>query len=232
MAKMRNSNPKSTSGGYNRMLGNDKLAEVFTKAQSTVISNGSELEKIITNKSNTIGDLDDFMNKVNSGNINNGVYLCPKKIIKDSSFKLFKHEPDFLIFKISNTGKVAYVIELKDGDNFDTKKSSGEKQSLERFKSHLGEKTEFRTDYRLCAFNQSDNQKIVEGFKNTFDINHVWTGREFCDLLGIDYLAIINQRLIDSKDNFDYFIEQISDIEEVREALERKFNVTLENNDN
>ena len=47
MAKIRNSNPKTSSGGYERLLGNKELADVFTKAQSTVISNGTELEKIM-----------------------------------------------------------------------------------------------------------------------------------------------------------------------------------------
>lgn len=47
MAKIRNAKPKQSGGGYDRLVGNHDMAEIFTKAQSTVISNGTELEKII-----------------------------------------------------------------------------------------------------------------------------------------------------------------------------------------
>lgn len=43
MAKIRNSNPKQ-SGGYERLVGDKDMASIFTKAQSTVISNGTETE--------------------------------------------------------------------------------------------------------------------------------------------------------------------------------------------
>ena len=45
MAKIRNSNPKQSGGGYERLVGDADMASIFTKAQSTVISNGTELEK-------------------------------------------------------------------------------------------------------------------------------------------------------------------------------------------
>ena len=63
MAKIRNSKPKHSGGGYERLLGNANMARIFTQAQSTVISNGTELEKIISNKSQTINDLDLFIDE-------------------------------------------------------------------------------------------------------------------------------------------------------------------------
>lgn len=38
MAKIRNSNPKQSGGGYKRLVGDADMASIFTKAQSTVIS--------------------------------------------------------------------------------------------------------------------------------------------------------------------------------------------------
>ena len=38
MAKIRNSNPKQSGGGYERLVGDADIASIFTKAQSTVIS--------------------------------------------------------------------------------------------------------------------------------------------------------------------------------------------------
>ena len=38
MAKIRNSNPKQSGGGYERLVVDADMASIFTKAQSTVIS--------------------------------------------------------------------------------------------------------------------------------------------------------------------------------------------------
>ena len=43
MAKIRNSNPKQSGGGYERLVGDKDMASIFAKVQSTVISNGTEL---------------------------------------------------------------------------------------------------------------------------------------------------------------------------------------------
>lgn len=230
MAKIRNSKPKTSSGGYERLLGNKDMADIFTKAQSTVISNGTELEKIITERTNNIENLDEFMSKVNSGQMGNGVFLCTKRVTKKSSYKLDGHEPDFLIFNINDNGKVAYVIELKDGDAFDTKKSAGEKASLKQFKMHLGSMIEFRTYYKICAFNQSDKEKIVLGFKNVFSIDEVWTGRDFCDELGIDYDEIINQRKNDAIDNYNYVLDALAEMKDVQNRVFEKANIVIDEN--
>ena len=78
MAKIRNSNPKQSGGGYERLVDNKDMAMIFTKAQSTVISNGTELEKIISNKANTITNLDEFISKCDNEIITDGSYLCTK----------------------------------------------------------------------------------------------------------------------------------------------------------
>ena len=228
MAKIRNSNPKNSSGGYERLLGNKELADIFTKAQSTVISNGTELENIIKSRANNIEDLNQFMEKVNSGRMENGIFLCTKKVTKKSNYKLEGHEPDFLIFSIQPEGKVAYVIELKDGDTFDTKKSAGEKESLKTFKMHLGSMIEFRTNYKICAFNQLDKEKIVMGFKSQFTIDEVWTGKDFCDILGINYEEIINQRKADTLDNYLFVINALAEMEDIQKKVFEKTNIVVD----
>lgn len=230
MAKIRNSNPKNSSGGYERLLGNKELADIFTKAQSTVISNGTELENIITSRANNIDDLNEFMKKVNSGQMENGVFLCTKKVTKKSDYKLEGHEPDFLIFSIKPEGKVAHVIELKDGDTFDTKKSAGEKESLKQFKMHLGSMIEFRTDYKICAFNQLDKERIVAGFKNQFTIDEVWTGKDFCDVLNIDYEEIIKQRRDDTLDNYKFVIDTLAEIEDIQKKVFENAKIIIDEN--
>ena len=81
MARIRTAKPKNSSGGYLRLVENDKLAEIFTKAQSTVITNRTELEKIISERSNVISNLDAFVSNVNLNKVGYGSYLCTKKAI-------------------------------------------------------------------------------------------------------------------------------------------------------
>lgn len=222
MAKIRNSNPKQSAGGFERLVGNKEMAAIFTKAQSTVISNGTELEKIISAKARTVSDLDKFIDDCDRGCIEAGTYLCTKKVVKLSSYKLEKHEPDFIAFSVSKSKNICYVVELKDGDAFDTKKSSAEKEMLQLFVNHLAPKIPFRTKSFICCFNQSDKEKIVTGFKGVFTINEVMTGAEFCGILGIDYDAIVKIRRDDAADNFKYVAEKMFEIQEVRECFAEK----------
>ena len=139
MAKIKDSHPKTSSGGYERLLKDKQLASILQKAQSTIISNGTELEKIISNQAEVISDLDLFIDEVNHNLVNKGSYLCTKKIVKKSKYKMDKHEPDFIIFVISGE-KTCDVVELKDGDSFDTKKSTSELTSLKEFTNHIVER--------------------------------------------------------------------------------------------
>lgn len=219
MAKIKNANPKKSGGGYERLVGNRAMADIFTKAQSTVISNGTELEKIISNSAELINNLDEFIDACDNGMISDGSYLCTKKVIKTSKYKLEQHEPDFVAFTLNKAKNLCYVVELKDGDAFDTKKSSAEKKMLQAFVNHLAPLIPFRTKYFICCFNQLDKSKIVTGFKNTFTIDEVMTGKEFCDILGIDYNKILELRKHDTKDNFAYVVEKMSEISEIKKAV-------------
>ena len=47
------------------------------------------------------------------------------------------------------------------------------------------------------------------------------TGKEFCDLLGINYDDIINLREKDALANFNYIITEFSKINEVKKAVNK-----------
>ena len=221
MARIRNANPKSGSGGYERLIGDKDLAKIFTLAQSTVISNGTELEKLISEKALLVDNLNDFISNCSNGKQQEGTYLCTKKVLKQSSYKLDKHEPDFLIFKIKEelTCDFCYVLELKDGDMFDTKKSLAEKEVLQLFVSHISPQIPFKTEMKICCFNQDDKAKIIQGFKNVFSDNEVMTGRELCSILGIKYDDILLLRDTDKKDNFSFVIEKLVEIQDVKDKV-------------
>lgn len=215
MAKIRNSNPKQSGGGYERLVGDKDMASIFTKAQSTVISNGTELEKIISNRSNTITDLDAFIDDCDNGTVADGSYLCTKKVVKASIYKLAGHEPDFIAFTVNKAKNICYA----------------EKEILELFVNHLAPKIPFRTKFYICCFNQPDKDKIVTGFKNVFTIDEVMTGKEFCDILGIDYDAIVKMRRDDTSDNFKYVVEKMFEIKEVRSQFSQKQRKHIPEND-
>jgi hypothetical protein len=219
MAKIKNAKPKSTSGGYERLVGNPAMADIFTKAQSTVISNGTELEKMIRDRAQLIANLDEFIDQCDEGLVPDGSYLCTKAVLKESKYNLEKHEPDFIAFTLNTTKKLCYVVELKDGDAFDTKKAAAEKEMLQKFVNHLAPRIPFRTKYYICCFNQLDKAKIVAGFKNTVTIEEVMSGNEFCNILGINYRQIVEFRKDDAVENYAYVVQKMSEIPDIQNAV-------------
>lgn len=229
MSKIENARGRIDGGsGYTRVLGNEELGRLISRIQSTVISNGSELERIILEKSNIISNLNTFIAETTDGKINDGVYVCPKRNYAKSKYLIYdnankKIEPDFLIFIVEKR-RVCKVVELKDGDAFDTKKAAGEKTHLEEFIQKFGSKIPFVTEYYICCFNQSNKDVIYTGFKGCFNKENILTGKELCDILKISYEEIVEKRKKDAKSNFEYFISELVKIPEVVEMIKSKLN--------
>ena len=82
------------------------------------------------------------------------------------------------------------------------------------------------TMYKLYVwcFNQTSKEEIVKGFKNAFEIEHVMTGRELCETLGISYDEIIEERKKDTKANIEYFYQQLMAIPAIKELFEDDIN--------
>ena len=72
---------------------------------------------------------------------------------------------------------------------------------------------------------------IVKGFKGTFTIDNVMTGRELCNLLGIDYDAIIETRKQDAEDNVAYFTDELVKIPLINYKIFAIKNNHIEEND-
>lgn len=168
------------------------------------------------NNGTAIADLDVFL--ANGGD---GIFLANKGLVKASTKVQFASaEPDFLIFERRGVLRRCFVMEMKDGDTFDTKKSGGEVSTLRTFAQSVGSTLAYSTEIRICSFNQSDKQAIVNGFKRTVDKSLVWTGREFCELMGFDYDAIVQQRMADAELNRNFFIEELLKIQVVKNIVE------------
>ena len=218
MAKIRGRIPKESSGGYARVFGNKALGELMSKVQGTVISAGSELERLITERVETIEDLDVFLRK---DIMPDGVLLGKKKQIKKSTeLDSQGSEPDFMIFKRREGHQRCHIIELKDGHVFDTKKADSEREALHGFVKRNAGRLPYRVSTHFCAFNQDDAEVIWKGFKQKIDIEEAMTGREFCDLLEINYDEIVEVRKLDAEDNVRCFLEELLRIPESKNIIQ------------
>lgn len=220
---------KDGNSGYTRVLGDDALGVLCSKIQATVISSGTELEKLIIAASNEILNLDSFISDADARRIAPGSYVCGKAVykkskytVKDASGKLII--PDLLIFIVKPSSE-CNVIELKDGDNYDTKKVIGERDHLIIFRNEFGRRIPFITEFFVCCFNQLDKDKIYEGFKKAIEKPNLMTGKELCNIIGIDYDAIVNARKADQSENLEYVYEEIFKIKSFQDFLTNKSKV-------
>ena len=217
MAKIRDSRPKETTGGYERLFGIPKLGSLISCVQSTVISSGTELEKMVVERVAPIDDLDKFLQ---SEIMPEGVYLAPKAQVKKcETLKFPQGEPDFLVFKRRKGRQECFVIELKDGHMFDTKKASAERRAMHSFVERNAQHLQYRVHCHFCAFNQSNRDAIVRGFKNKITREEALTGREFCKLLELDYDEIAKARRVDQQDNVQFFLDELLRIDEARAII-------------
>ena len=229
MVRIEESKPGRSDGGYARLFDDPDIGALISRVHATSIRAGTELEHIIRRESESngtaIGDLDRFLDDGTDG-----VFLADKSIIKKSSRITFPGaEPDYLVFVRDASKRECYVVELKDGDQFDTKKSSGEVTNLLTFSTNVGSRIPYSTSIKVCSFNQDDKDAIVVGFKQTVSADEVWTGPEFCALLGFDYDAILSERKTDAEDNQRFLVKELLRIPALRTiALEDLQRSTLD----
>lgn len=211
-----------TSGSYGRLFDDEKIGLVISDVQSTAIRNGNELEKLIERYSNplTNNDTCNLINEIEAETIQNGTYLLSKDSYRGTAIAIPNHEPDYIVVRVNDANVKIVVVEMKDGDDFDTKKSNGELETLTACKDFIENNFEISTDYALCCFNQKSRQNIVRGLKHRFDEAHVMTGNEFCELVDIEYEAIINERKSDATDNIMELARRLADCDNFVTALE------------
>lgn len=219
MARLRNAKPRNSSGSYERLFDNADLGALASKIQSAVISSGSELEARIAASVQNILDLDAFLEQEV---MPEGVQLARKRQIKRSATLDFAgSEPDFMVFKRRGGVQTCHIVELKDGHVFDTKKAGAERQAMHGFIERNAQHIQYRFQAHFCAFNQDDRHAIWDGFKRRIALEEVMTGREFCDLLEIDYDSIVEERRAEGSDNVEFFLSELVKIESIRQRLQR-----------
>lgn len=207
-----------TPSGYTRLFGISELGNLISKIQATSISAGTELEKLIWERVNQIKNLDKFLiETLHKQDGEDKVWVAIKKQIKQSETINSKYEPDFIAFDLKS--RMCYVIEVKDGDQFDTKKASGEHNTLHNFTNDISSDLAFSTRIFMCCFNARTIDEIYHGLKGKFAKDELMTGKDLCLLLGIDYDEIVKVRTSDQQGNLVYFISSLLKIDTIRNMI-------------
>ncbi len=217
MVRIADSKGRKTGSGYTRVFGDPQLGHLLSRVQATVIRAGKELEDMVLERVDVIEDLDVFLQ---SEIMPDGVQVATKRGMKNCAKLDFGGtEPDLLVFKRSEGRQACHVVELKDGDSFDTKKSSAEHEAMHSFISHTGTSLPYVMHTHFVCFNQNDPKAIYEGFKRKIDMKQCMTGKEFCELLEIDYCEIVHARKADQPANLDHFVEELLTIPAVKSRV-------------
>lgn len=203
------------NSGYARLFGNQQLGHLMSRVQAAVIRTGNELEELI--KKETPDELKARLEDILSGQeaFSQVQVVFQAKMPPQENNR--GETSDIVLF--DHTHKTAMVIELKDGDTFDTKKSSGELASIETFAKWLANQVNYKTTFFFCSFNQTDKEAIVHGAKGRFDAAHAMTGQELCNLLTIDYDSLREKRQKEQPENLRYFISELLRIKEIRQII-------------
>ena len=220
MARIADCKPGRQNSAYTSLFDNSEIGSMLSQIHAASISAGADLQKILQRHAKAngklIGDLDAFLRSPNQG-----AFIADKRAIKKSQTARAATQPDYLVFHIREKERRCYVVELKDGDVFDTKKADGEIDSLNTFIESVRGNLFCVPEIRICSFNQTDKAAIVAGFKRRVDTSQVWTGAELCDLIGVSYQAILNERRDDAAENRRWLVDSILKIPQLREIIEQ-----------
>jgi len=200
---------------YVRVLGITPLGKLISQCHGAMISAGTELEKLIYERCNKINDLTQFIDEGLSRIHPHKVFVASKSQVKKCKLFDSKLEPDFVIFKNDN----CFIVEVKDGEAFDTEKSPAIHDNLTIFMHDVSTASAFKFCIRFCSWNAETREQIHIGTKGIFPLDQIWTGREFCEFLNIDYKEICRIRTNDQQANLEYFVDSLLDIPNTRNMI-------------
>ncbi len=222
MAKIEETKDGRKDGAYTRLFDNIGLGQIFSRTHATTNRAGIELEKIINERLSPVSDqeLNDLLSN-NLSNINREfIVLGKKEISKLYKRNILSKQPDYIY--ISLVKKEINVIELKDGDIFDTKKSQGEienlKISIEDLKSILTFK-DFNILFKFASFNAKTKKEIVLGLKGYISENNTLIGTELLEMFNVNFNEIVNLRKNDGEKNIDFYLSSLLSLEDIRELI-------------
>jgi len=205
------------NSGYVRLFGNPALGHLVSRIHATVIRSGNQLEKLLEQATPATlnAELGDAIAEARNPKAS-GIRVVFSPRIKKSADR---HGITGDIVAFDYDDRNLAVIEVKDGDTFDTKKASGELDSLQATARDLAKQTGFRAQIYFCSFNQGDKAAIVLGAKGRFSTEQVMTGRELCDILGIGFESFVAARRREQAANLEYFLRELVSVPDIAARL-------------
>ena len=232
MAKISQSRGRpDENSGYVRVLGSPELGRLLSRVQATVIRNGNELERLLKEHcpyySADVQLEDMFLGQNRVAEETIALQIAeesnrsPTPVQAFFTYRVEEEGKGIVadVIIVDHPNKIVHVVELKDGDTFDTKKASGELISLTSIARLLGGRLGYQPQAHFCAFNQPDKAAIVAGAKGRFGPDVAMTGPELCELLGVDYAAIRQIRKADEADNLEFFLTELLAIPDIRARI-------------
>ena len=138
MAKIENSKGRKEGSGYVRVFeGNKQLGHLMSRVHSTLISDGRDLVRLIESQLKFIDNLDEFLNwdmREEGAMMPEGIFIANRQMMrKCKTLDYAGFLSDFIIFKRKGEKQECPLVEIKDGDAFDTQKASAARQDNVRF---------------------------------------------------------------------------------------------------
>lgn len=205
------------SGYYRNFASNEhdmvayEMAVVFSENHANVISNGNKLDcHIIPNERfNPNKVIKKIKTTLIDPNNCNGHYSQLELMKEDCpSIKKKCIQIDY----VTITDDEAFIYEIKDGDTFDTKKSEGELESLEKAKGFFKRLFPNKQVYtHVVLWNARDLSKVSFKVKD-IPSNFIMFGTDFCKKNNINWEAIKIFRMLEGKKNKREMIGKLRDL--------------------
>ena len=206
------------NSGYFRLLAsseNDEialeLASILSENQSKVISNGNMLDSQII--PNPKFNPNNVKSKVKSTHLDseNCIGHYAHLSIMQEDCKSINKKCIQLDYAVIDETSVC-IFEIKDGDNFDTKKSEGEVESLNKAIEYFAKLFPNKTiSSHVVLWNARDKSKTSFKAKNIPN-DFIMLGKEFCKKYNIDWDAITKHRMSLAEANKECIIKRFQEV--------------------
>ena len=219
MAKIDYRKKRETSKGYSRLYENDVLGRFFTANHAATISNGMELRKKlincytgklpifygdkVKNQKRTL----DIINNTTDGCIIFSGYINDKNKNKN---KNKKKEIDIIISKKNKL----FIIEVKDGNALDTKKSETEIDGIEYSVQSITNLGYEDHEGKLVLMNMENYQHKIKDYRSS---EYVMSGEDFCEKFQFDYKKFQECQKSDAPENLATTYYELKEIMEMLE---------------
>ena len=222
------------NSGYYRCFAlnqNDSLvkdiAAMLSEIQAMVICNGNNLDGDII--PNALFNSNNVKQKATSSSIdvaNTCGHFSKFKVLKTDCAEIEKKKAIELDYLILSEDKIE-IFEIKDGDNFDTKKSEGEINSLTKVAEFFKDKNPNKAvSYHVVMWNATDIKKTSFKVKDLPE-DCLLTGKQFCKIANCDFDKISQHRRDLAKEKREWALTQVLTIAEKINTS----NESIENND-